>query len=144
MSSLFACTALPACLHVSVTGSKDETDSKANATKSEAPVLSSHTPPSLIPSVSACTALPACLPACTSPLTGGKDDETDSKANATKSEANATKSEAPVLPKMIKKTIQVTRKKTYNVSTGRSGCRVPSIALNRRPLDPLKPSKVQS
>lgn len=43
-------------------------------------------------------------------------DETDSKANATKTEANATKTEAPVLPKMIKKTIQVTRKKTYHVS----------------------------
>jgi hypothetical protein len=37
-------------------------------------------------------------------------DETDSKANATKTEA-------PVLPKFIKKTIQVTRKKTYHVST---------------------------
>lgn len=60
---------------------------------------------------------------CAVPACAG--DETDSKANATKSEAskaegNATKAEPPVLPKMIKKTIQVTRKKTYHVSARRT------------------------
>lgn len=77
--------------------------------------------------MSACTAPPACLHVS---VTGGKD-ETDSKANATKSEA-------PVLPKMIKKTIQVTRKKTYHVSTGGLGAWVPP-----RPKPPT-PSRVQS
>lgn len=57
----------------------------------------------------------------------GSEDETDSKANATKSEADAAaggsksdsnKTAAAPPPKMVKKTIQVTRKKTYHVRRG--------------------------